>query len=199
MYVTQHRGVGETSLIDRLWEFYCRCYRSTAESAATREMFFRSEFDDIMRDPTNRIWVTWSGNQPVANSVIATDFAATRYLSRAFFETHYTEQTLEQRVHYLLWVVSDPAWGAKGAVARMARETLAVEAHEGALLVFDTPEANQKTDGGGLAEMMRRLATMVSRGTQVDLVATQRYYAVDFAQGVRYTEQCAEGHQAVPA
>ena len=199
MFVTQHRGVSDSSLIDRLWEHYERCYRRTAEQAPTREMFFRHEFDDVLRDATNRTWVVWEGNQPIGSTVIATDFAATRYLSRAYFETHYQHQTLEQRVHYILWVVIDQAWGAKGALARLARESLAVEAAEGALLVFDAPESNQKADTGGLAEIMSRMAAMVSRGTAVDLVTVQRYFAADFSQGVRYREQFDQGTEAVPA
>ena len=199
MFVTQHRGVSDPLLIDRLWEHYERCYRRTAEQAPTREMFFRHEFDEVLRDPTNRTWVGWEGSQPIGSAVIATQFAATRYLSRAFFETNYQQQTLEQRVHYLLWVVVDPAWGAKGALARMAREALAVEAAEGALLVFDTPESNQKADTGGLAEIMSRMAAMVSRGTSVELVTVQRYFATDFSQGVRFQEQFDQGTEAVPA
>ena len=199
MFVTQHRGVSDPSLIDRLWEHYERCYRHTAEQAPTREMFFRHEFDDLLRDATNRTWVVWEGNQPIGSTVIATDFAATRYLSRAYFETHYQQQTLDQRVHYILWVVIDQAWGAKGALARLARESLAVEAAEGALLVFDAPASNQEGDTGGLAEIMSRMAAMVSRGTAVDLVTVQRYFAADFAQGVRYREQFDQGTEAVPA
>jgi hypothetical protein len=199
VFVTQHRGVSDPSLIDRLWEHYERCYRHTAEQAPTREMFFRHEFDDLLRDATNRTWVVWEGNQPIGSSVVATDFSATRYLSRAFFETRYQQQTLEQRVHYILWVVIDPAWGAKGALARIAREALAVEAAEGALLVFDAPESNQKADTGGLAELMSRMSAMVSRGTAVDLVTVQRYFAADFSQGVRYREQFDHGAEAVPA
>jgi hypothetical protein len=199
VFVTQHRGVSDPLLIDRLWEHYERCYRRTAEQAPTREMFFRHEFDEVLRDTTNRTWVGWEGNQIIGSAVVATQFAATRYLSRAFFETNYQQQTLDQRVHYLLWVVVDSAWRAKGALARMAREALAVEAAEGALLVFDTPESNQKGDTGGLAEIMSRMAAMVSRGTSVDLVTVQRYFATDFSQGIRYREQFDEGAEAVPA
>jgi hypothetical protein len=199
VFVTQHRGVSDPSLIDRLWEHYERCYRRTAEAAATREMFFRHEFDEVLRDTTNRTWVVWEGSQPIGSTVIATQFSATRYLSRAYFETHYRQQTLDHRVHYILWVVIDQAWGAKGALARLARESLAVEAAEGALLVFDAPESNQKADTGGLAEIMSRMAAMVSRGTAVDLVTVQRYFAADFSQGVRYREQFDQGAEAVPA
>ncbi len=199
MYVTQHRGIDDSTVVDRLWEHYERCYRSTAEAAATRETFFRREFDEILHDPTNRTWVLWNGSQPVGSAVIATDFAATRYLSRAYFENRYRDHALERRVHYLLWVVIDHAWAAKGALARLSREALAVEAAEGALLVFDAPESNQKADDGGLAELMRRHTSMVSRGTAVDLVAVQRYFAADFSQGVRYRELFDSDSEAVPA
>ncbi len=199
MYVTQHRAISDPRLMDSLWDLYERCYRHTAEAAATREMFFRHEFDDVLRDPGNRTWVVWNGTQPIGSTVVATDFAATRYLSRAYFETNYCEQTLQRRVHYLLWVVIDRAWGAKGALARLARETLAVEAAEGALLVFDAPESNQKDEAGGLAELMKRLASMVSRGTAIQLVATQRYFAADFSQGARYRELIDSDSEAVPA
>jgi hypothetical protein len=43
------------------------------------------------------------------------------------------------------------------------------------------------------------MAAMVSRGTAVDLVTVQRYFAADFSQGVRYREQFDQGAEAVPA
>lgn len=199
MYVTQHRGINDARLMVSLWELYERCYRRTSEQAASREMYFKHEFDDVLRDPCNRVWVVWEGSQPIGSTVIATDFAATRYLSRAYFEQRFAAQTLEGRIHYLLWAVVDPAWGARGALARMGRETLMVEAAEGALVVFDAPEANQRSERGGLAEIMSRLAATVSRGTPVELLTTQRYFAADFSQGVRYRELFDSDSEAVPA
>jgi hypothetical protein len=81
----------------------------------------------------------------------------------------------------------------------MGRETLMVEAAEGALVVFDAPEANQRSERGGLAEIMSRLAATVSRGTPVELLTTQRYFAADFSQGVRYRELFDSDSEAVPA
>jgi hypothetical protein len=62
----------------------------------------------------------------------------------------------------------------------LARQALAAEARDGALLVFDTPEFNQPGDTGGAAELLHRLARMVAEPTLLPL-NTQRYFALDFA------------------
>ncbi|MCY7298092.1 MAG: hypothetical protein LH616_02640, partial [Ilumatobacteraceae bacterium] len=84
-------------------------------------------------------------------------------------------------VHYIMWLVIHPAHVAKGAIVRLAKEGLALEASEGALLVFDSPAANQPEVTGGFAEMMARLSNAVSAGAPVHHVETQHYFAVDFS------------------
>ena len=79
----------------------------------------------------------------------------------------------------LAWVEEMAALGEAGAGASSIR--IAREAEDGALLVFDTPQVNERGAGGGLAELMSRLAKAVVGGATVHLLETQRYYAVDFA------------------
>jgi hypothetical protein len=73
MFVTRHNSVGERGLVERLWGLYELAYRKTAEESASREMFFRSEFDAAIADSTNRLWVLWADDEPVAMVLIATD------------------------------------------------------------------------------------------------------------------------------
>ena len=73
-----------------------------------------------------------------------------------------------------------PAYEARGAIVRLAIEGLALEASQGVLLVFDTPQINERSSGG-LAQMMSRLSKAVMGGAPVHLLETQRYDAVDFA------------------
>jgi GNAT superfamily N-acetyltransferase len=192
MFVTRHSHITDHALRERLWRLYELAYRGMSERAVTRESYFRSEFDDVLIEPTNRIWVLWRDDDPIAMAVISTDIGATRYLSRVYFETRYADHVLRGAVHYILWVVVHPLHEAKGVLVRLAREVIGLEADEGALLVFDAPEVNQPTDRGGIAELMRRLASMVSEGTPVDQIEVQRYYAVDFALGVRARRADAE-------
>jgi hypothetical protein len=86
MFVTRHNSVVERGLLERLWDLYELAYRRTAEESASREMFFRSEFDAAVADPSNRLWVLWADDEPVAMVLIATDIGSTRYLSQPFFE-----------------------------------------------------------------------------------------------------------------
>ena len=169
---------------DKLWTLYELAYRGMAEAAVTREMLYRSEFDEAIADPTNRIWVVWEDQTAVGMTLIATDIGATRYISRAYFEHHFPEHVRRNAVHYLMWLVVHPAFEARGAIIRLAREGLALEASDEVLLVFDVPEKNQPRDTGGLAEMMLRLARMLGTDAPVRKLETQRYYAVDFAPAV---------------
>lgn len=183
MFVTRHTHVTDPVLSDKLWQLYETAYSGMAEAAVTREMLFRSEFDEAIADPSNRLWVLWDDAAPVGMSLVATDIGSTRYLSRAYFETHFPDHMLRGAVHYIMWLVVHPAYMAKGAIVRLAKEGLALEASEGVLLVFDTPQANQRA-GGGFEEMMSRLARSVMGGAPVHHLETQHYYAVDFASQV---------------
>jgi hypothetical protein len=113
-------------------------------------------------------------------TLVATDVKRTRWLSELYFKKHYPAKFAAGRIHYVVWAVIDPAWTTKGASMFLARHAMAVEAREGALLVFDMPEDNQPTASGGAAELMTRMARMVGDATLIPLTV-QRYYALDFA------------------
>ncbi len=181
MFVTRHTHVVDVMLADKLWQLYDFAYRGLAEQAVTREMLYRSEFDEAIADPTNRLWVLWDDNWPVGMSLVATDIGSTRYLSRAYFERHYPDHMRRGAVHYIMWLVIHPAHAAKGAILRLAKEGLALEASEGALLVFDTPEMNQPGVTGGFAEMMTRLTKYIAGPAPIHHLEAQHYFAVDFS------------------
>jgi len=182
MFVTRHTHVVEPVLAEKLWHLYELAYGGLSEEAVTREMLYRTEFDATIADPTNRLWVLWDDNTPVGMSLVATDIGSTRYLSRAYFELHYPDHMRRGVVHYIMWLVIHPAHVAKGAIIRLAKEGLALEASEGALLVFDSPETKQPGVTGGFAEMMARLSKAVSAEAPVHHLETQHYFAVDFSK-----------------
>ena len=179
MFVTRHSPVVDPALREQLWSLYSRSYVNLAQETVTHEMLDREEFNDQLGDSTNRAWVVWEDNDPIAMTLIATDIKRTRWLSEHYFKQHFPEKFRLGRVHYVVWAVVDPGYVTRGASIFMARQAMAVEAREGSLLVFDMPEENQPNAGGGAAELMRRMARMVGEADLLPLTV-QRYYALDF-------------------
>lgn len=180
MYVTRHSVISDPRLIDGLWTLYRRAYVRVAQDTPTHEMLDHDEFLSQLRTETNRFWIVWDDGRPVGMALISTDVRATRWLSEVYFEHHFPERFRAGLIHYVVWVTIDPAYIAGGAVNVLARQALSLEAREGALLVFDTPELHQPADTGGAAALMIRLARMVGDAELLPLT-TQRYFAVDFA------------------
>jgi hypothetical protein len=143
--------------------------------------FVQKVVNDQLGDSTNRAWVVWEDTVPVAMTLVATDIRRTRWLSEQYFRRHYPDHVASGRVHYVVWAVVDPAFTTRGASMFLARQAMAAEARDGALLVFDMPEENQPNPGGGGAELMYRMARMVG-GAELVPLAVQRYYALDFAK-----------------
>ena len=191
MHVTRHSQLSDPQLIDGLWTLYVRAYLPTARDTVTHEMLDRVEFVEQIRSSTNRLWVVWDGTMPVAMTLISTDVRATRWLSEHYFATHHPERFAAGQVHYIVWAVVDPDHVATGAVVHLGEHCLAVEASEGALLVFDTPETNQPRETGGSAELLLRLARMVSTAELVP-ISVQRYFAIDFAPRAVAVEVAAD-------
>ena len=180
MFVTRHSPVTDSVLKDQLWTLYTRAYARTAEDAVTHEMLDRLEFNDQLSDTTNRAWVVWEDNLPVAMTMIATDVRRTRWLSEHYFKKNYPQQFATNKVHYVVWAVVDPSYVTKGVSMFLARQAMAAEAREGSLLVFDMPESNQPNELGGAAELMHRMARQVG-GARLVPLTVQRYYALDFS------------------
>jgi hypothetical protein len=154
-------------------------------------MLDRLEFNDQLTEPTNRAWVVWEDSMPVAMTLVATDVKQTQWLSEHYFKRNFPEKFKAGLVHYVVWAVVDPGYVVRGASIFMARQAMAVEAREGALLVFDMPEDNQPNAVGGAAELMRRMARMVGEAQLLPLTV-QRYYALDF-QSAHTPESTALG------
>lgn len=181
MFVTSHSHITDPVLSDRLWDLYEICYSPAADKSPSHEMLFRDEFDEALRESSNRIWVLWDDNAPVAMTLIATEIGRTRYLSRSYFDGRYPEHSRRGAVHYIMLLVVHPVYAAQGAIVRMAREVLQREAADGALLVFDAPELHQPGETGGFAEMMERLAKAFVGPAPVYSLGASYYFAVDFA------------------
>ena len=179
MFITRHTRPGDVVLRDRLWEFYRRAYANNQLHPFT-ELVNRSEFDECLLNASNRIWVVWDGDRPMVMTLIATDITSTRWLNPDYFRKHYGERMRKGLVHYVMWVVVDPEVDIRGANIALAKEALAAESRDGALLVFDVPEAHQPLAGGGAAELMLRMGKMVGE-VQLLPLASQRFYALDFA------------------
>lgn len=198
MFVTRHSPVNDPRLREQLWTLYRRAYAKTAEDAVTHEMLEGWEFDEQLADATNRAWVVWEGELPIAMTLVATDVKRTRWLSELYFKKHFPEKFRMGRIHYVVWAVIDPSWTTKGASLFLARHAMAVEAREGALLVFDMPEENQPEATGGAAELMTRMARMVGEATLIPLTV-QRYYALDFAPSIPSTRDSDEDRSSATA
>lgn len=182
MYITRHNSVTDQRVRDELWALYDLAYSKIAEEDITRELLFRTEFDEVMADSTYRTTVVRDdGGSPVAMSVIATDIGVTRYLSRPYFERRYPERLASGRVHYVMWAVVHPEHQASRAVFDLIRSGLEPEAEEGTLLVFDLPESNQPNEKGGGAELIYRAAKSFAE-VELESFGMSRYYALDFAQ-----------------
>lgn len=180
MFITRHTRLGDVDLRDRLWAFY---RRANAENPLTpfTEVINRSEFDDALLNSTNRVWVVWENDQPIVMTLIATDITTTRWINAEYFRRHHTERMRKGLVHYVMWVVVDSSVAVRGSNIALAKEALAAEARDGALLVFDVPETKQPHENGGAAELMLRMAGMVGEVELVSLAA-QRFYALDFTR-----------------
>ena len=178
MFITRHTRLGDVELRDRLWEFYRRAYANNPVLPFT-ELVNRSEFDEALLNSTNRVWVVWEDNRPMVMTLIATDITATRWLNPDYFRQHHAERLRQGLVHYVMWVVVDSDVEVRGANIALAKEALAAEARDGALLVFDLPETRQPDDHGGGAELMLRMGQMVGEVQLVPLAA-QRFFALDF-------------------
>jgi hypothetical protein len=83
MFVTRHTHVVDAVLADKLWQLYDVAYQGLSEQAVTREMLYRSEFDETIADPTNRLWVLWDDNMPIGMSLVGTDRHGATWRQRA--------------------------------------------------------------------------------------------------------------------
>ena len=187
MFITRHTRLGDADLRDRLWEFYRRAYANNPLHPFT-ELVNRSEFDECLLKSTNRVWVVWDGDRPVVMTLIATDITSTRWLNPDYFKRNHAERMRKGLVHYVMWVVVDSDVEIRGANIALAKEALAAEARDGALLVFDLPESHQPTDERGAAELMLRMARIVGEVQLVPL-SSQRFFALDFTRALRDDER----------
>ena len=191
MYVTVHSNITDPAVREELWDLYHAAYERIASADITQEMLYRSEFDEVLANPTNTTYVVRDDDRPVSMITIASDIASTRYLSRRYFEQREPTRLEQGLVHYVMWVVTHPEHMGGRATFELARGSLAAESAAGALLVFDLPESNQPRQEGGGAELFHRLAQMVGP-VSLQAHGGSRYYALDFTPDVPVVDESAD-------
>lgn len=181
MYVTRHTNVTDPNVVESLWQLYEAAYERIAAQDITRETLYRHEFAEVLADSTYRLTVVRDDDAtPIAMAVIATDIGVTRYLSVPYFRQRYPERLAAGKIHYIMWILVHPDHQNTRATFELARAGLAPEVEDGTLLVFDLPESNQPNEGGGGAELFRRVAKTLAE-VQLESFGVSRYYALDFA------------------
>ncbi len=192
MFVTRHQGITDARLRDQLWSLYAVATHGADRTSAVRRTVDHLDFDAQLADPTHRLWVVWDDTTPVAAALIATDLHAgspgVRRLSGAWFAEAHPDQAVRHAIHQLCWVVAHPAWVARGALVRLAKDAFAAEAAEGALLVFDAPRSLQPDGTGGLAALVHETARLVAPDTTVTQVEVERTFVADFGGTVEGAE-----------
>jgi hypothetical protein len=183
MHVTRHRSILDTDVIERLWDLYVAGFITNRDEAVSRELLHRHEFDREMRSQTTRVWVVWEEDRPVAMAAVDTDIAQNDWVNVNFLARRFPEQHRRGAIHYCMFLLVHPEYWGTRAMAMLAKTGFAVEAAEGAIVVFDVAEVNQPTDGMGVATVMARLAGSVAHVDMVQL-EVHRYYGMILNGGV---------------
>jgi hypothetical protein len=186
VHVTRHRSIYEPSVIERLWELYRDGFLTNRDESASRTMLYRDEFDREMRSGSTRIWVVWDEERPIAMAAVATDLASNDWVNARFLAKKFPDADNRGAIHYCMFLLVHPDYWGTRAMAMLAKSGFAVEAAEGAVVIFDVAECNQPTDDMGLANVMTRLAGAVA---DVELVPLEvhRYYGLILNHGVPAT------------
>ncbi len=199
MFVTRHNSVVERGLLERLWDLYELAYRKTAEESASREMLFRTEFDAAIADSSNRLWVLWADDEPVAMVLIATDIGVHPLSQPAVLRTplHRPHAARGGALHPLRGRA--PTLRSQGRADPHGPRCAGNRSRRSVLLVFDSPEINQPRDEGGVALMMERLANMVVNGAPLLPLDVSRYFCIDFAATSAYVEELRNRSRRAPS
>jgi len=152
------------------WQLYQDCLEELNTLAVQRHMMYKSEFDEVMRDPRVDKYLALTDDGTLAGITTYTnDLDAVPLISPQYFERHWPEHYAAHKIWYIGFIAVSPEHQGREAFAQMVEQMYLVASIQNGLVGLDICSYNDD-----VRHMSRVFRLMISRNTE-----TMRFNRID--------------------
>ncbi|AEV82122.1 hypothetical protein ACWT_1106 [Actinoplanes sp. SE50] len=135
--------ITDGEMLEAAWGLYLEAFEDLNSLAVQRHLMYRSEFDEVMRDPRVDKYLALQEDGTLAGlSCYTNNLDAIPLIAPAYFERHYPEHYHAKRIWYIVFVAVKPEAQGQDAFAQMSEQMYLVAATQNGLVGLDVCSYN---------------------------------------------------------
>jgi hypothetical protein len=151
--------ITDGQLHEAAWSLYQDAFEELNTLAAQRHLMYRSEFDEVMRDPRIDKYLALEEDGSLSGIACYTNnLDAIPLIAPQYFERHWPEHYAGRRIWYIVFVAVSPHAQGREAFAQMVEQMYLVAATQNGLVGLDICTYNDE-----VRHMSRIFRLMVGR------------------------------------
>jgi hypothetical protein len=161
------------------WAMYQDAFEELNTLAVQRHMMFKSEFDEVMRDPRIDKYLALTDDGTLAGVTTYTnDLDAVPLISPQYFERHWPEHYAAHKIWYIGFIAVSPEHQGREAFAQMVEQMYLVVSLQNGLVGLDICSYND--DVRHMSRVFRMMISRNSDSMRFNRIDQQSYWLYEF-------------------
>jgi len=131
--------------LEAAWALYLEAFEELNSMAVQRHLMYRSEFDEVMRDPrVDKYLALESDGTLIGLSCYTNNLEAIPLIAPQYFARHYPDHYQAKRIWYIVFVAVKPEAQGQAAFALMSEQMYLVAATQNGMVGLDLCSYNDE-------------------------------------------------------
>jgi len=166
-------------LAEQAWTLYYDAFRELNGFAVQRHLMYRSEFDEVMRDPRVQKYMCLDADDTLCGlSTYTNDLDAVPLISPQYFERRWPQHYAERRIWYCGFVAIHPNGRAKNAFGELVEAMYLVAATQNGIIALDMCRHNDEVRR--LSRVIPLMLHRLSGDVRTERMDEQSYWLYEF-------------------
>jgi len=169
----------DEDLHEGVWTMYQDAFQELNTLAVQRHMMFRSEFDEVMRDPRISKYIALRDDGTLVGvSTYTNELDAVPLISPQYFAHNWPEHYAAKKIWYIGFVAVSPEAQGREAFAQLVEQMYLVAATQNGLVGLDICTYND--DVRRMSRVFRLMVSRLSDNMRFNRIDQQSYWLYEF-------------------
>lgn len=166
-------------LAETAWKLYYDAFRELNAYAVQRHLMYRSEFDDVMRDPRVQKYLCVDNDgRLVGFSTYSNDLFAMPLIAPEYFERRWPQLYAENRIWYCGFVAVDRNGGHASAFGELVEAMYLLAATQNGIIALDFCRFNDESHH--MSRVVRLMLHRLSGDVRAERMDEQNFWLYEF-------------------
>lgn len=171
--------VTDGDILESSWKLYEEAFRELNALAVQRHLMYRSEFDEVMRDPRIQKYLALDDDGTLLGiSAYTNDLGAVPLIAPEYFERHWPDHYATQRIWYILFVAVHPEAQGHHVFGQIVEQMYLVAVTQNGLVGLDI--CNYNDEVRNMSKIFRVMIRRLTANMRFERIDQQSFWLYEF-------------------